>query len=206
MCLITWLAPQLLIVVGWHGDPVFAHLTNKFNVARSIPQVQNDSCMFRPCGAIVRSLCCQFRSIWKPGATLGVHKWNPLCVFLSLKCHGGHIGWSGVQLCLWGFGCYIVKVALEAVHRAFLSLAYILCGTWPDWHLPEVFASAMSKRWCGLGKGFGVVCSVEEWPVFCMVCLRPRKPGWYVVMIFIVLSVPSVGVTALGDKSCSLMC
>ena len=34
-----------------------------FNVARGISQVQNHSCILRPPGAIVRSLCCQFHSM-----------------------------------------------------------------------------------------------------------------------------------------------
>ena len=34
-----------------------------FNVARGISQVQDHSCILRPCGAIVRSLHCQFRSM-----------------------------------------------------------------------------------------------------------------------------------------------
>ena len=39
-------------------------ITNKFfNEARGIHPVEDHSCMLRPCGAIVFSLCCQFRSM-----------------------------------------------------------------------------------------------------------------------------------------------
>ena len=36
---------------------------NFFNVTRDISQVQDHSCILRPCWAIVHSLCYQFRSM-----------------------------------------------------------------------------------------------------------------------------------------------